>query len=66
MLNRENAMLRQNGHRTERVPETDGSDRGPRIAARDIVKTYDTGRTKVSASGGADLAVGGASAQHRA
>ncbi len=59
-------MLRRNRYHTERIPETDGSDRGPRIAARDIVKTYDTGRTKVSALDGADLAVGGASAQHRA
>ena len=59
-------MLRQNRYRTERIPETDGSDRGPMIAARDIVKTYDTGRTKVSALGGVDFAVGGAGAQHHA
>ena len=51
-------MLRRNGHRTERIPETDGSDRGPRIAARDIVKTYDTGTPRGPALRGVDFAVG--------
>ncbi len=56
-VNREPAMLRRNGHRTERTPATDGSSGDLIIAAQGIVKTYDTGTTKVQALRGVVFAV---------
>lgn len=51
-------MLRLNGYRNAPVPQTDGHDRGLMIAARDVIKTYDTGTTTVPALRRVDFAVG--------
>lgn len=52
-------MMRSNGHRIERIPlpQISDVDAGPMIAARGIVKTYDTGTSRVKALRGVDFMV---------
>lgn len=56
-MNGEPAVMRSNGHRIERIPPILDVNAGPMIAARGIVKTYDTGTSRVEALRGVDFMV---------